>query len=121
MAPPRARHIYKVYFWHCRAVSHANFGKLRFKTEQEQQLWNECSRLITNCVIYYNAFILSSLLEHKEKSGDSSGTALIRQISPIAWQHVNFYGRYEFTRGPEHIDIDAIIRELAEIPILSSG
>ena len=30
-----------------RAVSHANFGKLRFKTEQEQHLWNECSRLIT--------------------------------------------------------------------------
>src|SRR5699024_3045756 len=38
-----------------RAVSHANFGKLRFKTEQEQQIWNECSRLIANCIIYYNA------------------------------------------------------------------
>ena len=35
-----------------RAVSYANFGKLRFKTEYEQQLWNECARLITNCIIY---------------------------------------------------------------------
>ncbi|MGH2536125.1 MAG: Tn3 family transposase [Candidatus Promineifilaceae bacterium] len=38
-----------------RAVSYANFGKLRFKTEHEQQIWSECSRLITNCIIYYNA------------------------------------------------------------------
>ena len=45
-----------------------NFGKLRFRTEPEQQLWNECSRLLTNCIIYYNAAILSSLLEHKEKN-----------------------------------------------------
>ncbi len=126
-SPPLRRNVQRAlnrgenYHQLRRAVSHANFGKLRFKTEQEQQLWNECSRLITNCVIYYNAVILSSLLEHKEESGDSSGAALISQISPLAWQHVNFYGRYEFTRGPEHIDIDAIIRELAEIPILSSG
>jgi TnpA family transposase len=36
-----------------RAVSYANFGRLRFKTEHEQQLWGECARLITNCIIYY--------------------------------------------------------------------
>ena len=29
-----------------RAISHANFGKLRFKSELEQQLWSECGRLI---------------------------------------------------------------------------
>ena len=40
-----------------RAVSHANFGKLRFKTEQEQQIWGECSRLLANCIIYYNASV----------------------------------------------------------------
>ena len=45
-----------------RAVSYANFGKLRFKTQHEQQIWSECSRLITNCIIYYNATILSDLL-----------------------------------------------------------
>ena len=35
-----------------RAVSYANFGKLRFRTEYEQLLLSECSRLITNCIIY---------------------------------------------------------------------
>ena len=43
-----------------RAVAYAN-GKLRVRTDQEQQLWSECSRLLANCIIYYNACILSEL------------------------------------------------------------
>jgi len=49
-----------------RAVSYANFGKLRFKTEHDQQIWGECARLITNCIIYYNTRLLSDLLDYKE-------------------------------------------------------
>lgn len=100
-----------------RAVSYANFGKLRFKSEQEQQLWSECSRLLTNCILYYNATILSNLLAHKEKSGDSQGVALLKQVSPVAWQHINFYGRYEFAKGPQLVNVDAIVQELAQIQI----
>ena len=47
-----------------RAVAYANFGKLRFKSEHEQQIWGECSRLLTNCIIFYNATLLSRLLQH---------------------------------------------------------
>jgi len=100
-----------------RAVSYANFGKLRFKTEQEQQIWNECSRLITNCIIYYNATILSHLLSHKETTGDSQGAELLKQVSPVAWQHINLHGRYEFSKRPEHININDIIQELIQVPI----
>jgi hypothetical protein len=100
-----------------RAVSYANFGKLRFKTEQEQQLWGECARLITNCIIYYNATILSNLLAHYEETDNNKGAALLKQISPVAWQHINFYGRYEFNRQPEAINIDEIIQKLAQIQV----
>src|SRR6266436_7683449 len=53
--PPLRQHVQRAvnrgesYHKLRRAVSSANFGKLRFKTEHEQQLWGECSRLITNC------------------------------------------------------------------------
>jgi TnpA family transposase len=100
-----------------RAVSYANFGKLRFKTEYEQQIWNECARLITNCIIYYNATILSHLLSYKEKNGDVKGTELLKRISPVAWKHINFCGRYEFSKMSEDIDIDAIIHQLAQVPV----
>jgi TnpA family transposase len=100
-----------------RAVSYANFGKLRFRTEYEQHLWGECSRLLTNCIIAYNATILSHLLAHKERSGDASGAARLIRVSPVAWQHINLYGRYEFRKAPETIDLPALIQELDQIPV----
>jgi TnpA family transposase len=42
-----------------RAISYVNSGKFRVKTEAEQQIWNECSRLIANAIIYYNTLLLS--------------------------------------------------------------
>jgi len=100
-----------------RAISHANFGKLRFKTEHEQHIWGECARLMTNCIIYYNVMLLSNLLDYKRAAGDVQGAALIKQISPVAWQHINLYGRYEFRNGPEAININELVRELAQLPV----
>lgn len=95
-----------------RAVSYANFGKLRFKTEYDQHLWSECSRLLANCIIFYNASILSALLLRNQQKGEHDPAALLRHISPVAWQHINFYGRFEFAGLPPLIDIDSIIQGL---------
>jgi TnpA family transposase len=53
-----------------RRASYAYSGRLRLKTELEQQIWVDCSRLLTNGVIYYNACILSELLERTNWRGD---------------------------------------------------
>ena len=90
-----------------RAISYANFGKLKFKTEEEQQLWNECARLISNAVIFYNESIFSNLLESKILSLD-----MIKSVSPVAWQHINFFGRYEFTKKPNPLDLEAIVKHV---------
>ena len=100
-----------------RTISYANYGNLRFGTEYEQHLWSECSRLIANCIIFYNATLLSKLLTHKESRGHMQGAALVQQASPVAWQHINLYGRYEFRKPPEPVNVDEIVRELAEIRI----
>jgi TnpA family transposase len=100
-----------------RAVAYANFGKLRFRTEHEQHLWGECSRLLTNCIIYYNASILSNLLTFKEARGDAEGVALLARVSPVAWQHINWHGRYEFRKPLAAIDMHAIIQTLTHVPI----
>lgn len=34
---------------------------------------------------------------------------------PVAWQHINFYGHYEFNKYPESVNMDAIIQELAQL------
>lgn len=96
-----------------RAVSYANLGKLRFKTEQEQSLWGECSRLLANCIIFYNASILSNMMEYRENTGQDSDE--LKQISPVAWQHINLYGRYEFNKNSESINMDEIIYRLVQL------
>jgi hypothetical protein len=73
--------------------------------------------LVTNCIIYYNATILSNLLAHKEGAGDHQGAALLKRVSPVAWQRINLHGRYEFIGSARSIDINAIVLELSQLPI----
>jgi hypothetical protein len=37
----------------------------------------------------------------------------------VAWQHINFYGRDEFTTGPDPIDVDAMVEALTQTTIVS--
>lgn len=96
---------------------HLNFGKLRFKTEYEQQIWNQFCRLITSCIIYYNAMLLSKILELKQTAGDTMIADQLKRISPVAWSHLNFHGRYEFSKIPKQLDLDALAERLASRPI----
>lgn len=72
--------------------------------------------LIANCIIYYNASILSNMLDHKEKRGQNSDA--LKRISPVAWQHINLYGRYEFNNYQEPVNMDAIIQELDQLKVI---
>jgi TnpA family transposase len=104
-----------------RALSYANFGKLRFKTEQEQHIWGECGRLLANCIIHYNTSILSNLMECKEKNSDVQGAALLQGVSPVAWTHINLGGRFEFKKDEEPINMDSLIQELAQMQVLGEA
>lgn len=101
-----------------RAISFANFGKLRFKSEYEQNIWNECSRLLTNCILYYNLTLLSELVKEKVKNKRLAEVEIIKQISPGSWQHINFMGRYEFKQPLKEINIAKIIEEIKHLPLI---
>jgi hypothetical protein len=73
--------------------------------------------VLTNGIIYDNAMLLASLLDYQEAAGDVQGAALLKHISPVAWQHINVYGRYEFRNGPETLNINEIVREVAQFPV----
>ena len=98
-----------------RAVAYANAGRLRVRTDLEQQLWSECSRLLANCVIYYNACVLSQLLQHAERKKDFALADRIKSISPVSWKHVNFYGEYNFRDPGEIVDLDQLVSRLAAL------
>jgi TnpA family transposase len=97
-----------------RAVFHAHQGKLRVKTELEQNIWNECARFITNNIIYYQGCILSALLAQKEQEGKQEEVELIKRISPVAWQNIDLLGRFEFHVQQEVVDIEEMVGRIGE-------
>jgi hypothetical protein len=52
------------------------------------------SRFLANCVIHYNACVLSLLLRYAEDKKDLDLADRIKRISPVSWKHINFYGEY---------------------------
>ena len=91
-----------------RAIAYVNSGKFRVKTESEQQIWNECSRLIANAVIYYSTALLSRIYAQKQAVGDAAAIEILKRISPVAWQHINLFGQFEFTQSAAVVDLDAL-------------
>ncbi len=59
-----------------------------------------------------------SYLRKKSVSGDSAGVEALKGIALAAWGHVNLHGRFEFTRGPQPIDVAALVQQLAQHPIV---
>jgi len=49
--------------------------------------------------------------------GDGQAAAALGLVSPVAWQHINLYGRYEFNKRPDLVDMAAIIEELAKLQV----
>jgi len=92
-----------------RAISYANSGKFRGRTELEIELWSECTRLVASATLQYNARILSLFLD---KAQDQKQKDFIIRLSPIAWGHLNFLGRYEFQRPTTTINLEELIKNI---------
>jgi len=52
------------------------------------------------------------LLEIKEAAGEDDRVTQLGRVSPIAWQYINFHGRFEFLDPPAPIDLKSVVQEL---------
>lgn len=98
-----------------RAIAYVNSGKFRVQTEAEQQIWNDCSRLIANAIIYYNTALLSRIYDQKRAAGDKAAIEVLKGMSPVAWQNVNLFGTFEFSPGKMSVDLDALAARLVDL------
>jgi TnpA family transposase len=95
-----------------RKVASVNGEKFRGGNDSQVELWNDCARLISNCIIYYNSAILSNLLARVEKMGNSQAKEILCRLSPVAWQRINLNGVYEF-EGHERIELERLLRNVS--------
>ena len=82
-------------------------------TDLDVAIANQCGRLAANVVIAYNTLLLSALLQRYRVAEDEKAIMLLRKISPVAWQHVHFLGRYLFRGSRQPIDLVALLADVA--------
>lgn len=91
----------------------AGGGKgFRGKSDEEVDIWYEASRLLCNCIIYFNSLILEKLLERYEREGKRDLVESLRHISPVAWVHIVLGGRYQFNQLQDTPDIHEFVASL---------
>ena len=78
-------------------------------TDLDVAISNECGRLVANIVIAYNSILLSGILNRYQAAGNRKALELLKQISPVAWQHIHFLGHYAFRDKQHPIDLEAIL------------
>mgnify|MGYP001944151052 CR=1 FL=1 len=91
-----------------------NGNRFRGKSDEEIVLWNECARLLTNAIIYFNSLILTRLLKHFEIKDDDKKLGIIQQVSPVAWHNINLNGTYSFSLERNPLDLDEIMQSIVQ-------
>ena len=91
------------------AVAQA-YGKKEIigKTDIAIEISNQCGRLISNAIIYYNSALLSRLKDKYEQEGNTKGLNRLKRIAPVAWQHIHFLGHLTFC-DEAAIDLDKML------------
>ncbi len=75
-----------------RKVASVNGDKFRGGSDIQVAMWNECARLIANCVIYFNCAIPPDLLARAEKRKAETTKEILCRISPVAWRRISMNG-----------------------------
>lgn len=110
----------RIESWHQLRSAIAQVGGKKELTGQndiELEISNQCGRLLSIVIIYYNSALLSRLLQRYEATGNTRGLEFLKRMSPVAWQHIFLNGHYTFITEGKEIDLDAMIDGLT----LSSG
>lgn len=95
-----------------RRIEQVNGSKFRGGSDDEINLWYECGRLISNCIIYFNSLLLSQLLVGYEKLQLTEKISDIKICSPVAWTHINFNGSYSFSFDGVKLDITQLVAQM---------
>jgi TnpA family transposase len=97
-----------------RAISAVNGDRFRGNSDEEIQLWNECARLLTNAIIYFNSKVLSHLLVNFLRQGKTRLVDIIKGSSPVAWENINLRGTYTFVKSDMLPDIEQLMATIDE-------
>ncbi|RLA55561.1 MAG: hypothetical protein DRQ98_04715, partial [Gammaproteobacteria bacterium] len=65
-----------------RALASLGGNQFRGRNPEEMAMWNSCANLLTNCIVYYNALIMSSYKSYCLDAGNEDQIKHLRLIPP---------------------------------------
>ena len=81
-----------------KAVFFGNNSEFQVATIEEQNIANNCKRLIQNSIILWNYLYISKKIENANSDEEQEEiTKSVKNSSIVHWSHINFYGEYDFT------------------------
>lgn len=90
-------------------------GIFKGKRIMNNRVSAHAARLIANCIIAYNSIVLNSVYEKMVKNDVAQEIIeKFARISPIAWIHVLFTGKYSFKKNNGKIDVEEIAKMLEQ-------
>lgn len=95
-----------------RAIASINGNQFRGGNDYQIDQWNDCARIIANCIIYYNSALLSNLIEKFEQENNLEVVNLIAGLSPVAWRHIQLAGNYTFGIKKDNIVLEKLLENL---------
>ena len=95
-----------------RALVALGGNQFRGKSPEEMLCWNQCADLLANCIVYYNAWIMSSFKAYCLEAGNSSQLKHLKMISPASWEHILLNGFYNLADNDEKWDIESELKGL---------
>lgn len=88
-------------------------GIFKGRKISNNQISAHATRLVANSIVAYNAIILNAIYVNMMQRGVSPEVLnKFARISPIAWSHLVFTGRYSFMKSDGRIDIALFVEQL---------
>ena len=80
-----------------RYIFYGNNGKINYSSKEEHLQITSCKTLIHNLIVCWNYMYLSKKLFQAKPEDRKKLFGKIMQISPVRWEHINFYGVFDFS------------------------
>ena len=96
-----------------RALASVGGNRFRGKDPEEMEVWNACADVLANCIVYYNAKIMSSFKTYCINTDQEQHLPHIQNISPASWEHIMLSGFYDLADNADQWDPDAAVEGIS--------
>ncbi|MBB4200810.1 hypothetical protein GGD83_004639 [Rhodoblastus sphagnicola] len=94
-----------------RTVSFHESGEIRDRSFDSQAFHASGLNLVVAAIVYWNTVYLARAADHLRSKGRAIPHNLLKHVSLLTWEHINFTGAYSWQTEPANPDAFRPIRE----------